>query len=182
MASFSTLTERINITVRLMIPYAFMAVLFLLNVVAVPYPLSGFVKAPLFLAGIYYWAIYRPTLIPPWLAFIAGCLMDILSGLPIGMNALVFVATHWTVADQRRFLMGQSFVMIWIGFSLLVMIVGVVQWILFGLVNLHWLPPGSMLMSSVLGVVIFPLISIILHLTHKILPAPHPSMRFNSQS
>jgi rod shape-determining protein MreD len=181
MGSFSTFTERLNFGVRMLVPYAFMAFLFLLNIVAVSYPLTGAIKAPFFLMAIYYWAIFRPTLIPAWLVFIAGILMDLLSGLPLGMNALPFLVIHWIVADQRRYLLGQPFLMLWIIFCLLSLGAVVLQWLLYGLIHMHWPSLIPLWAPSLLGIALFPLICVMLHLTHKILPAPARAFRLGAQ-
>ena len=122
---------------------------------------------------IYYWTIYRPTLLPPWAVFLIGCVMDVLSGLPIGMNAIVFVLAQRIVFKQRRFLMGQSFIMIWVGFAMVVFASVIVQWIIFALIHWRWFVPDTFLISSLFGIALFPLICITLHLTHKILPTPN---------
>ena len=167
---------------RMSIAYAFLALLFILNVVAVSFPLTGAVKAPLFLMAIYYWAVYRPRLLPPLVVFLAGCTMDLLSGLPVGMNALVFVAVQWVISGQRRFLMGQSFMMIWIGFAVVSIASVIVQWGLFGVLNLRWLPPDAFLVSGLFGIALFPLICIILHLIHKVLPVSQAGMRMRTHA
>ena len=182
MASFSTFAERIDTGVRLLAAHCVIALLFIFNIVAISYPLSGPVKAPLFLMAIYYWAIYRPTLMPAWLVFIAGILLDLLSGVPVGLNTIVFMLIQWSVRDQRRFLMGQNFLMIWIGFVVLSVMAGLLQWAMFGLVNWGWPPLTPLWMSTAFGGSIFPFVCVILHLTHKILPAPHPAARFSSQT
>ncbi len=151
-------------------PYGLMVALFIFNTISLSYPLTGGIKAPLFLMTIYYWSIFRPTIVPAWLVFAAGGVLDILSGLPLGINAFVFVAVQWIVSDQRRFLMGQPFIMVWSGFCLVVVLTGLVQWFLFGLVHLHWTPLHPVWISMVLGMFIFPLVNVMLHLTHKLLP------------
>ncbi len=113
MSSFSTLTERADIGLRISVSYIMIFLLFILSIVSVSHPFAGLIKAPFFLMTIYYWGIYRPTLIPAWLVFIAGCIMDFLSGFPIGLNAFIFLVVQWSVIDQRRFLMGQSFLVVW---------------------------------------------------------------------
>jgi rod shape-determining protein MreD len=180
MALFSSMTEQITTGLRITVPCALMGVLFVLNVVAVTFPLAGSVKAPLFLMGIYYWAMYRPTLMPAWVIFLAGCLMDLLSGLPIGLNALVFLVFQWVVTDQRRFLMGQNFIMIWFAFCLLSFAGALAQWAVFGLSQFQWPSTDILLVSTALGFALFPAVYIFLHLTHKILPSPAAAMRFNS--
>jgi rod shape-determining protein MreD len=172
MDSYTYFGEKISLGGRFALPYAFMAVLFALNVIAVPYPMSGTVKIPFILMTLYYWSIYRPTLVPPPLAFCTGLLMDLLSGLPVGLNAALLVAIQWLVSDQRRFLTGQPFIVIWLGFGLLNAFATLLQWGMFGLTGLKWPPLLDLVPSIGLGFVLFPFICGLLNLTHKLLPSP----------
>jgi rod shape-determining protein MreD len=172
MTLLTTLIEHFDTGARKLLPYSLMLLLLLLNSVHLPFSAGSDIKAPLFLIGLYYWSIYRPTLIPPWMAFTAGILADLLGGLPLGLNACVFVIVQWTISDQRRFLMGQSFVMIWFGFLLLCLFSSFAEWCIFGLMNMAWPSLKSLAFSILLGMALFPFISVILHWTHKILPAP----------
>src|SRR5262245_20541391 len=110
MSSFISFGESLESSARRLVPYSLMALLLVLGSVHLPFAAGTDVKAPLFLMGLYYWSIYRPTLIPPWLTFVCGILADLIGGLPIGLSAVIFVLVRWIVSDQRRFLMGQSFV------------------------------------------------------------------------
>jgi rod shape-determining protein MreD len=134
--------------------------------------MSSDVMAPLFLLGLYYWSIYRPTMIPPWLAFSAGIINDLVGGLPVGLNACVYVLAQWIVSDQRRYLMGQSFVMIWLGFLVLSAGAALLEWLMFGLAAQHLIPLRPLVFSVGLGFACFPLVCLLLHWTHKILPVP----------
>ena len=180
MKSFSTLTERADVILRMLAAYSMILFLFMLNIVSVSYPLTGLIKAPFFLMTIYYWAIYRPTLMPAWFVFIAGCVMDFLSGFPVGLSAFVFLLIQWTVTDQRRFLMGQSFMVVWFGFVVVSLGTIAAQWAVFSLIQTQFLPVQSLLVSSVFGIALFPVICIMLHFTHKLLPAQ--SMRLHIQT
>jgi rod shape-determining protein MreD len=162
MGSFSTLAERADASVRMIVPYALMALIFLMC--------------------IYYWSIYRPALVPVVLVFAAGILMDLLGGVPLGFNALIFVLMQWVVTDQRRFLLAQPFVMIWVVFAFLSLAAMMIQWALFGLAHFNWPSLKPLGFSFIMGVAVFPAIFVLLHLTHKILPSPGTSLRFSSQS
>jgi rod shape-determining protein MreD len=182
MGYFSTWTERAEAGVRLVVPYSLMAVLFIFNVVSLSFPRTGSITAPLILMAIYYWSIYRPTLVPAWLAFITGVFVDLLSGIStVGVSALVFVMVQWLVTDQRRFLMGQSFLMIWIGFAIVSIAALFLQWLVYGILGGAWLPTEPLGFSILLGMALFPVISMLLHLTHKILPQPQASFMMKNQ-
>lgn len=170
MELYAPFGEKMALGARMIVPYILMVFLFTFNIVAFPYPITGIVKTPFVLMALYYWAVYRPTLVPPWLAFCAGILMDLLSGLPVGLNGGVFVALRWIVSDQRRFLTGQPFLVIWLGFSILNVFVNIFQWAVFGLTGLAWPPLIDLMPSVFLGFALFPSVCLLLHLTHKILP------------
>ncbi len=164
--------DRVDAALRVVVPLGLMVFLLVASVAALSYPLSFFSKIPFFLIGIYYWSIYRPTLVPPWFMFAAGISIDIINALPLGLNALSFVLFRWLITDQRRFLMGQPFLVIWIGFLLLALVFVFVQWGIFSLINSFAIPVGELLFSVILSGTVFPVIYFLFHLTHKILPTP----------
>jgi len=155
---------------RLLAPALLLVVLFLLSVTALPVPRFGPVKPALLLMAIYYWSIYRPTITPPWLCFSIGLLLDFVSGLPLGVNAIVLTLVQMIVRDQRRFLMGQPYITIWAVFSLVVALAAALQWALYGLVNFHWAPPMPIMMNLIASVFLFPAVTLLLILVHRVLP------------
>lgn len=103
---------------RRLTPFGLTVVLVLIG--AVPLHIPGFVPvSPLLpMIGIYYWAIYRPDLMPVAAVFIIGILYDALSGTPMGVSAAIFVIVHGIIDSQRRFFAGKSFMIVWLGFVL----------------------------------------------------------------
>ncbi len=178
MLPFSTHRERLDFCIRIMLAYVLIMVLFTLNIVALPHPFSEFAQIPLFLISVYYWAIYRPTLLPGFVVFVAGLLLDIFGGGPLGVNALIFSFVYWIVTDQRGFLVGQSFMMIWFGFGLLNAAVILLKWFIFGLLQFQWTSFFENIPAAGLGFVAFPFITLFLHIGHRVLPPPQtPLMR-----
>ena len=166
----STRIEKLKLLARMAVPYALMAMLFLLNLSPFSWFVSDGASVPLTLMAIYYWSIYRPTLLPEWLMFIAGIMLDLLSGMPVGVNAFIFIFLRWSISRQRLFLMGQPFLMVWSGVLLASISYGLISWALFGLAHFHWTPLQPVSISIVLGVILFPFVNVMLHLTHKFLP------------
>ena len=173
MAFFSMFTDRAELGVRMLVPYAAIFALLILNIVATSYPMTGNIKSPLFLMVIYYWSIYRPTLLPVLVVFLAGCAIDLMGGLPLGLHAFVFIIAQWIVTDQRRFLMAQPFVVIWIGFGLISLVGTLLQWVVLGTLTGGFGPLKPILFSVALGIALFPLVHFLLHWTHKVLPASY---------
>ncbi len=136
---------------------ALAALVAILLLSAVPLDISGFAGVrPFFtLMAVYYWSIISAA--PPLAVFAFGLVLDFLSGYPPGMTALLLVAAQAVTAHNRKFLLGQSFLVIWAGFAVVALAAGVVQWLLFSLLDLAPVPPVPPLISVALSALLFPL-------------------------
>lgn len=103
----------------------------LLSLVDIPLIATGEVRQGILLIGLYFWTIYRPYLIPAPVIFMMGLFLDLLSGGPIGLNAFSFMLLSMIVRSQRRFLLGQSWQMVWAGFFLAVAAIQGLQTLVF---------------------------------------------------
>jgi rod shape-determining protein MreD len=151
-------------------PHMLLAFLFMLSLINLPLPFSGTIRPYLVLMAIYYWSIYRPTLVPPLLCFGVGILTDVVSGTPLGLNAFIMLSVHWVVKDQRRFLMGQPYTTIWAVFGLTAIACSAWQWALLGLPHAQWFSPVPGIIAILTSVFIFPFVTILLNIVHRILP------------
>ncbi len=156
----------------MVVPYAFLLLLFFLNGVSIPTPVSVVFKAPFFLMAVYYWSVYRPTFIPALLVCLAGFVLDFLDGTPMGANAFLFLLCRMIVVDQRRYLVSQTFSMIWLGFVFLHVLFLCLKWVIYSIVYFTWTAVPEMPYSLFFGFALFPLIYVLLHMAHKMLPAP----------
>lgn len=163
--------------VRLFIVYALLGFLFLLNLTALPIPYAGMIKPQLVLMAVYYWAIFRPRLIPTWLCFVVGLLLDVLSGMPPGLQAFVLVIAQSLVRDQRKFLMAQPYISIWAIFGFVAAMAAALQWMLFGLANgMQWPALMPVAISVLVTMCLFPLVTMALIASHRFLS---PAARHN---
>lgn len=165
-----TWPEKIDGGLRLLVPYGFIALFFLLDLVPLHIQPFGEIRPCFSIMSVFYWAIYRPTLIPNWFVFLLGLGMDLMSGLPLGINAFIFLLVYWVISDQRRVFVGQPFVSVMLGFSLVLIASNLLHWFLFSILSGTW-PPLMPIAGIILsGLFIFPLINIVLHMIHKLLP------------
>lgn len=111
--------QRLDLMARHVVPVSLACTLLLLSIVPLRIPLLNLVFPAVALVSVYYWTLYRPDLMPPVAAFLVGLMDDVLSGAPLGVNALVFVLVHAAVSTQRGFFLGKSFAIVWLGFALL---------------------------------------------------------------
>lgn len=164
------ISETLEKLCRLAVPYTIMVGLFLLNITFVSSSQLVTIDIPLTIMMVYYWAIYRPSLIPPLLVFLMGICFDVLSGWPIGLSSFILLILRQSVVHQRSYLTGQPFVIIWLGFAGVLSLSLILKWFIFNAVYWHWSALIPHMPSIVSAILIFPVISLILYLVHKVLP------------
>jgi len=172
--------EFVNWAMRLLLAQGVIILFLLLNVVSFSMPHAGDFKPFFLLMAVYYWAIYRPTVMPVAYTFVLGLALDLLTELPTGMSALILVGLQAIVRRSRLFMMGQPYVMVWLGFAILSIAYTLSFWLLVSLANMQLIPLSSliqMLIAAVLSVFLFPLASLLLQAVHRILPFDNSPLR-----
>jgi rod shape-determining protein MreD len=145
--------------VRLLLPLCLTLLLVLVD--AVPTRLPGFTAvAPLLpLIGVYYWAIFRPELLPSSAAFAVGLVNDVVAGTPIGTSSLVYLMARVMTVSQRRFFLGKPFLLVWCGFALVCGGAILLQWGLVSMVFGRMLGLRAVLVELVMTVSFYPLLA-----------------------
>lgn len=150
---------RMDTWVRHLVPVGVTLVLLLLTAIPTRIPgLSGIIPM-LPLMGVYYWAIYRPDLLPAWSAFLIGLLYDIIGGTPLGVNALVLLSVQGIAAGQRRFFLGKSFMVAWWAFGLLAAAGAGATWLLVTVLYGQALDASPVIFDYLLTMGLFPLLT-----------------------
>lgn len=141
----------------------------LLNVASFSLPHASDYKPFFLLMAVYYWSIYRPTVMPFLYTFVLGLVMDLLTSVPPGLNALSLVLLQMIVQKSRLFLMGQPYIMVWLGFVIVCFVNALFIWLVMCGFTV-FTPVWPSLIAALLSIFIFPLVSLALHSVHKILP------------
>ena len=141
---------------------------------AVPVPVAGYAAVvPLFaLCAVFFWAVYRPDLMPPWLVFVIGLTQDALAGTPFGLNAIMLLIVYGMVASQRRFFLNKPFTLVWWGFMLVALIAIVVAWLLASIAFGVIIWPGPASFQFLITLALYPVITVMLSGAQRLLPQP----------
>lgn len=85
-----------------------------------PYQSDNFsVLLPFFsLITIYFWTIYRPNNLSYFSLLVLGLLKDVLENDVLGLNALCFIVFQAMIKSRRKYIINNSFNIIWFGFTL----------------------------------------------------------------
>ncbi len=150
---------RMDIWVRHLVPFGMTMGLVLLSVMPVGLPGYARIAPMLPVMAVYYWAIYRPDLLPAWAAFAIGLLADILAGTPLGVNALVLLLVQSVTASQRRFFLAKSFLVAWWAFAILAAGAVGLSWLLVSLLDGRLIGLGSVAVEYVVMVGLFPVLT-----------------------
>ena len=144
---------------RHLVPFGITLILLLLTAVPTRLPDFASIAPMLPLMGVYYWAIYRPDLLPAWSAFLIGLLYDIIAGTPLGVNALVLLLVQDTAASQRRFFLAKSFLVSWWAFALLAGGATGLSWLLITLLSARAIAPSPVFFQYLMTLGLFPVLT-----------------------
>ena len=166
-------TRRREWSVVRFVPTLTTLVLALVSVLPLRFPDYAAVAPLITLGGLYYWTIYRPDLLPPAAVFLCGVVLDLLSGAPLGVSALVFLFTRAVVLPQRRFFVDRLFPFVWGGFTLLAAAAIAFLWLLGSFFESAILDMRAATLQWVLTVASFPAVAYLLvRVQRAVLPPP----------
>jgi len=154
-----TAGQRIDLFTRRAMPALFTLMLVVVNMVPLHIPGIARIMPVLPLIAVYHWAVYRPALMPPSVVFAVGLLHDVLSGTPLGVNAVVYLSVYGIVVWQQRYLSGKSFLVVWLGFAIVSLIATVEAWLLVSILSQALVEPNAAVFQFVLNFGFFPLIA-----------------------
>lgn len=167
-----SLWRRLDMSARRGFPSALAALLLLLA--GAPFGFVGQAQLQFAVAMgcIFFWTLFRPASMPPWIVFLLGVLLDLLSFAPLGVDVLILLAVHGMALRARRFLVRQGFMPVWVVFSLLASAAALVQWMLVSALSLRFMPglPAWFLAAMTAG--IYPMLAVPLTLAHRSLADP----------
>lgn len=155
---------------RYSLAYAFLAFLFFVGLVSLSIPMTESVRPYFFLMAVYYWAIYRPSLMPSFVIFASGLLYDLVLGFPVGLHAVLFLSVYLIIKNQRSFFLGQSYFIGWLGFLMTCLSVQMIEYLFFSLRLGSVLSLFPLVGNFLISALFFPLISLIFILLNRILP------------
>ncbi len=150
------LWSRLDFVARSISPMAITLLLVVASVLPTHTPSFGTVSPILSLMAVYYWSIFRPDLMPPFAVFGAGLVQDILFSTPLGAFAFIFLLVRMVVVAQRRFFIGNSFVVMWWGFMLVAVGSLALAWGITSLLNMTLISASGVIFQAFLTLSLFP--------------------------
>jgi rod shape-determining protein MreD len=159
---------RVVTGVRAGIPVVATVVVILVAALPVDFLRSGMMSFLAALTSVFYWSIYRPDLMPAWAAFSIGIFIDLVSGGPIGLGAIVLLLVHWIAVGQRRALIGKAFPIAWLGYLLISAVACAVYWLIACIYFTSLLSPQPVVAIYMMGIFVYPCAAFLLWRLHVV--------------
>jgi rod shape-determining protein MreD len=129
--------------------------------------------APMFsVMSVYYWSVYRPDLMPLWVAFLAGLCQDALGSAPFGMMAVVMVLAGGIATARRRLFANRSFWVGWLGFVMVAAAACAAVWAISSFVASTFLDLRLALLQLAVAAAVYPALAWMLLRAERWLPDP----------
>jgi rod shape-determining protein MreD len=157
-------------SVLAIIPLLATVILVLLGAVPTQLPEFESVTPVLSLAAIYFFAIYRPSILPAPAVFGIGLFQDALLGLPFGLSALVLLGVYGAIVSQRNAFRGRPFLIAWAGFAVVMPAAMAVTWAIVSLLAGTVVPPLPAIFQALITIAIYPLVNVVLAVLSRLLP------------
>lgn len=132
---------------------------------------QGALPAPsLLLVATAFWALERPELVPPWLLFALGLVVDLVAGTPPGITPLTLVAVALVLRSARQEIRAQAPLVQWLSAGLAVLLGLLLRHALTALWRGAWFPLLPTFLDGLLSMAVFLPVAWLLASTRAALP------------
>lgn len=130
----------------------------LILIAALPTPFDQRPLPDLVLTAVYIACVRRPEAVPILALFGLGLMQDLLSSVPLGLHALVYVLVHGLVT--RLPLADRSLPQIWLGFVPVAALAGAAGWMAMSAYHAVLIAPDPLLARTAASVIAFPVLGL----------------------
>jgi rod shape-determining protein MreD len=120
-------------------------------------PLAGSLVA----TAIFYWTIYQPEAMTPWIAAAIGLASDIFGLSPFGLSMLLALVVCGSARLWRRELADASFIVVWLAFGATSLVTFFVAWMLAALLLEQWPNPWPVALQNIVNVALYPVLTLL---------------------
>ncbi len=155
-----TIRHQVTEWLRLAAP-ALVSLLLLLISIAPWRPFDAPLGGSLVAASIFYWTIYQPESMTPWMAALIGLAGDLLGLSPFGHSMLVALVVCGSAQFWRQQLADASFFLVWLAFAATSVVMFFFAWALAALILEQWPDPWPIALQSVVNVALYPILTLL---------------------
>ncbi|MDA0662698.1 MAG: rod shape-determining protein MreD [Proteobacteria bacterium] len=155
----TTIWQQLDVLLRNMTPVLVTFCMVIVSVMPLRLPEASFVMPMLVLMSVYFWALHRTDLLPATAVFGIGLFLDILAGMPLGLNAFILLGVFGLCVTQRRFFYNKSFAVIWWGFMVVAAVAQIIEWALMSIYLETLVSPQPVYFRYFMTVALYPTVA-----------------------
>lgn len=165
----SDIGHRLGLWTRISTPGVTTALFILLS--AVDFRIVGFEDffPKISLIAIFYWTIYRASLMPAWLVFALGIFEDFVFGTPFGISSLINLLFWKTTKTQKKYFLRENFWVVWAVFGFASLIFSLIAYIIYSFYYGQFIISDQIFMQWIFSSLAYPIL-------HKIFDGIHSKM------
>lgn len=148
-----------------LVVFVVMVLLLVLNHSVFALPGGGRFMPWLVAAGVFCWAVFNPSFLRWPTVLLLGLMQDFVVGTPLGVYALGLLVVYRLTLQQRKFLLGRPFKVVWLGFAVELAAAMLVQTVVLYVIDMPitvWLP-----VTWAMSVVLFPPVYLLMRAVHR---------------
>jgi cell shape-determining protein MreD len=106
--------------------------------------------------------LHRPDLLSSLDLFILGLLADLVAAMPLGVTSLVLLTVRRMLLAPQRPALARSFVLSWLGFTLTVLAVQLLRWLVMLVLQASLFPLAPAMIEAVVTAALYPVVVVLL--------------------
>jgi len=159
--------QKLDLVARRITPFLITFALVIVAQVPMHLPAPVPVTPAFAFASVYFWTLHNPELLPAPAVFAVGMLQDILSGVPLGLNAFTMLLAYGVIISQRRFFFGRSFTMLWWGFVAMAFLTAAMQWSIVSMLAGRMLSVAPIAIEQLTAAALYPVLAYFFVAAHR---------------
>ena len=147
---------------RMLVPLLTTLVLALISFITLASPTLNLFLPFFLFPAVFYWHIHQKALLPFWLLFLVGLVIDSLAATPLGLTSAVLLIIHY-VLDQREVQLNNAGVWeLWLIFVAVTVGGLAISWGVVMVLHLSFLDPTALILRGFATVLSYPVVYIVL--------------------
>lgn len=152
------LKENIKLSLQKVLPFLLSLLLVFCTYIPSCFSFSHIIRPDVGMICVFYWVLYRPDLFNMFTVFFLGLASDITSSIPLGTNAIAYLAMYVTVTNVSSFFVNKPFLTFWYGFSFLLVLGEFIKWIMVSVFYAEFLPVGRLFFTILFTIAWYPVV------------------------
>jgi rod shape-determining protein MreD len=118
---------------------------------------------------IFFFSVYKPDILPLWLLFVYGIILDLIYGLPVGISIIPLITLSYLVRNQRQIFFRKDFTIVFLGFAIACLLYLGVKYFIFSWYFSYFINFSLVIIQGIATIFLYPITHYFLQRIEKII-------------